>query len=464
MADETRSEDNSQLLGPGTTRVDPAKNPTPFGPELEQAWATPKDLVKDLSKSEAKDIAMTVRRDLPITVVSTNWTVEAIRNALSNHMLGLFNESAMLVDAIVGDDRVQATLGSRTAGLFGQPSYIKKAESDDPQADVVLEAFIRAWKICGQQSVLSSALKWAVMMGFALFEIRWDTSVTPWQPYLKPWHPQYIYYRWDLRKFVAITMTGPVEINPGDGKWVLYCPHGDYRGWIEGAVRAVATPWLIRQLAYRDWARYSERHGLPMLKAIVPAAGDVEQKKRFVNAMANLGQETVVMLPQGVDGQNYDMQLLEARDRSWESFKALIERCDSSIVLPILWQNLTTEVKEGSFAAARVHGDVRQNAIEFDEQTLSEAIYQQLARPFAAFNFGNPDLAPHVHWNIEPPEDQKTQMEILATFANSVKAMKDAGFEFDIEAVAKEFGIKLGSVEAASAPETQTVEEPADGT
>ena len=81
------------------------------------AFAPPKDPLAGVSDSSAR----AVYRDIPIQVVASNWSIEGIRTALQNHRIGLWEAPAQLCDSIFGDDRVQATLGSRTGGLFSQP-------------------------------------------------------------------------------------------------------------------------------------------------------------------------------------------------------------------------------------------------------------------------------------------------------------------------------------------------------
>jgi len=240
---------------------------------------------------------------------------------------------------------------------------------------------------------------------------------------------------------MAMTQDGPVPITPGDGRWFVHAPHGIYRGWLRGAIRPLALPWLLRNFAMRDWARYSERHGLPMIKAEVPAVANALDKARFQDQLANIGQESVVVLPQNVDGTGFDVTLMEAHDRSWDSFKGLIDRCDTAITLTLQWQNLTTEVKEGSLAAARVHSDVKQSALEFDDSTLSQDIYDQLARPFAEFNFGDRELAPRTSWDVEPVEDVGARMVALKAFAEAIKDLRQAAVDFDVSDLAKAYGI-----------------------
>ncbi len=305
--------------------------------------------------------------------------------------------------------------------------------------------------------MLSEIKRWAIMNGFGVAELLWDTSRTPWKLTLKPWHPQYIYYRWDIRRLVANTIDGPVVIEPGSGKWLVHAPFGMYRGWIHAAVRAIADKWIIKQLAWRDRARYNERHGLPIIKAYVPAAGDAIQKQLFVQSMSTMGQEAVVGLPQNVDETGYDLELLEARDRAWETFRTTIEDVDRAIILTIKSQNLTTEVSEGSFAAARQHGNTEQVTLAFDDSTFAYDLYTQVARPFAQFNYGDPRKAPYSSWDVEPIEDYVSKSRILQTLAQAIFEMRQAGIKVDVAKLAARYGVTLDDVQEVDPLGTATV-------
>lgn len=436
----------SPLDSPYAQRVEIEKYLGPNAPLRDDpGFQPPVDPTKD---GKIKERARLIYREIPFSTVLGAWTPDSTRNALRQLLDGIFDQAAQLVDAVLGDDRVRATLESRTGGLFGQD--VKHRPADDSMAaKECLEAWRKAWPCIAPQDQLDTVDTYAIMMGWSLAQTVWNTSGDVWFPQLQFWHPRFTYYHWTLRRYIAIGMDGQYPIIPGDGKWFLYAPHGEYRGWVRGAIRAVTQPWLLRNYAFRDWGHFSEVHGMPIRKGIVPAASDPEERSLYQDALSKLGTNTSIIVPTGVDKTNsYDLELVEAKDTAWESFPGLIDRCDMAIVLAILCQNLTTEVKEGSYAAARVHSDVRQGVLEADNRAISHAVYQQLARPFAEINFGDAELAPFTSWNIRPVEDYHTNADLFQKFGTAIEVLRRGGVEFEKddrvrEFVRKAFGLDL---------------------
>jgi phage gp29-like protein len=202
-------------------------------------------------------------------------------------------------------------------------------------------------------------------------------------------------------------------------------------------VRPLAIPWYARQLTWRDWARYNERHGLAILKAKAPARSDATLRDRWVQGLSQLGQESVVLCPQNIDGTGFDVEMLEAKDRAYDSFDKFMARADMAIVLAILWQNLTTEVSGGSYAAATVHEGVKQTGSRYDNGTLSSCFFEQAARPFAAWNYGRPELAPRRQWVIEEPADHLASAQTFQAFSTALAQLATAGIRLTAAGVAE---------------------------
>lgn len=410
----------------------------------DPAFQPPVDPTQD---GQIRERAQIVYRQLPLTTIQHTWTPDQTRFALRDLINGIFDLPAQLCDAVLGDDRVQATIGSRTGGLFGQEVKFRAADDSD-RAKECLKAWKTAWECIAPQDQLDTLETYSILMGWSLAQTVWDTSNPIWFPRLSFWHQRFTYYHWTLRHYIAMSLDGQYPVIPGDGKWFLYTPHGDYRGWVRGALRAVTQPWLLRNYAFRDWGRFSEVHGMPIRKGIVPAASDPAERSAYQAALSQLGHDTSIIVPSGVDKSNsYDLELVEATDAAWESFPGLIDRCDMAIVLAILCQNLTTEVKEGSFAAARVHSDVRQGVLQADNRALSSAIYHQLARPFAEINFEDPELAPFTEWSIRPVEDYHTNADLFSKFGTAIEVLRRGGMQFESDDEVRSFARKAFGID-----------------
>jgi len=400
-----------------------------------------------VTQANTKTGAKLIYRELPLVTIQNTWSVPGARAALYQHVSGIFEQSNQLWESIIGDDRVMATLGSRTTGLFGREVRFRPADDSDA-AKEVLDAWQQCWPLLSGTPALREMNNYTIGMGFQHAQLVWDTAKPVWCPYVKPWSSRYMYFHWGLRRFVALTLDGPMPIMPGDGKWVSHMMT-EYRPWLAGAIRAVAEPWMLRHFAYRDMARYSEIHGLPTRVGKVPAVSDPAERAAFEAAIANLGSDTSMIIPQGVDGQDgsgYEYCLVEARDRAWEVFGGMIEKCDTSIVLALLFQNLTTEVQGGSYAAASAHMDIRQSGLQGDNALWRATIYNQIARPFAYFNFGDADLAPWTDWDVAPRDDLKGNADQFQKFAAAMQALSTAGLTFanadELRAFAEErFGL-----------------------
>jgi len=394
----------------------------------DPAFQPPRD---PLAQGNPKARSKLILRELPVITIQNNWTAAQTAAALYGHTIGQFQASGDLIDSITGDDRVQATLGSRIGGLFGSDVLFTPAGDSDAARECYL-AWRAAWPRIGTEAALSELQLWSLMAGQAFGTLAWDTTKPVWVPELTQWHLRYFYWHWTLRHFIAITQDGQRVVFPGDAQWVCHAPHGQYRGWMRGAVRPTAEPWLFRHWARRDWARFSEVHGLPTRVGGVPAAADPIERAAFEQSIANLGSDTSMILPKGVEPQeDYSYDLVEATDTAGkDAFEGLIAHCDRSIVLTLQYQNLTTEVDEGSLAAARVHAAVKQAALNADNRALALTIYQQIARPFALLNFGDADLAPWTQWDTTPPEDYAANADRFAKLGTALETMARGGIKF----------------------------------
>lgn len=397
-------------------------------------------------------------KDLPIAALG-NWNVGNVKAALAAHSLGQFGQSALLIDSLLGDGRIQTALNGRLKGVTMRHAHAEPAPGDTDGS--FARVCMLLWPRLMTDEVLEQLWTWCVMGGWGLVEIVWEPRGDLWVPRLKPWHMLYTYYRIDTRCYVAITMDGAIEIDPSDPKWWLVTPWGEYRGWLRGAVRSCAPMWTYRQYALRDWARFSEIHGLPIKVLKPPAQAHGRDKDRMLSQVSTMSGSSTLMLPQqgGGDGHSWLLELLEAKDRAWEAFPGLIEQCDREIQQVIRGTNLTSEVQGGSYAAAQVHADEDSGYADSDCRKICESVRRIFAL-FLEYNFGARNMVPT--FRLEAPDKADVlQLAQAQQFALTMaQQARELGWKIDTAKLAERYAIPLiGVKEPEPAPESEPADE-----
>lgn len=381
-------------------------------------------------------------RDLPILGRTSFEDVKTIQAASRELERGMFSLPAQLAEAMVADDRVEGVLQTRVDALFSLPLELEERGDGRKSASVVND--VRdGWERRFPQAELKKLLRWALHLKIVPYELIWTLDGDRWDFRIKVWDPRWMWFDFNSRSFRISTLDGLVEVTPGDGHWGLYAPMGAQRGWIYGLLRPISLLFLMRQWAFRDWARYSEVHGLPIKKATVPSEAPPADVDRFENSLSTLGSEALVWLSQSGDAK-FDLDLLEAKSNTWEGFQRLIERCDESIAVAFLGQNLTTAAKAGgSYALGNVHDRIRLDRLEADAKSLGPCLYEQCLKPWALYNYGDENLAPACSWSTKAPTDRAANAKTFLDLGGALEKLRSAGLNVDLVQISQQFNIPL---------------------
>lgn len=385
----------------------------------------------------------------------SSWSVASVRCALNEHEAGCFAQSAVLAEAMERNPRIYSAINTRVKGSTGLPFALEPdAKAPAARGKRVAEELMGEWYSLVPEQTAADLLRWAVMLGVAFAEVVWRSERGAWVPSLRVVHPYWVQFNDAANRFEVHTRDGLVPITPGDG-WLVF-GYASERPWMRGLVRCLGIEDHVRGLAVRDWARWSEVHGLPIRKAVVPSTATDDEKDRYFDEVAALGSETTVVTPVAAgEGTSFDLALIEAKDTGWEGFSRLIEFAASDVAIATLGQNLTSEVGGGSLAAARVHDRVRQDYLEDDSLTLSTALREQVLTPWARFNYGDPRLAPWPCWDASMPEDRTATAATWKTAGEAAQAWNAAlasqGKAVDLVALAERWGVPLRDVTPAEA-------------
>ncbi len=382
------------------------------------------------------------------TETTSKWTVAKVRKALDAHERGDFHQSAMLVDAFGRDDRIKACSTTRTNALTSRSGLTFEIvpSEDGPKArNKRLAADVDTWWLDAiPETAQARMLYLGIMLGVCVAKLDWSRGAE-WVPGVRIWPMQHVSWDESTRRFAVNTQQGRILVDPDDPEWLLYTPYGYEEAWMGGLVRCLGLLFVLRQLSHRDWARFCERHGMPLIIIREPAVYAEEDKARFATEIENLGTNGIARLPDaGGDAPRFDIEYKEATDTGWQSFEAWGKRIDTSIAIVLLGQNLTTEVSGGSFAAAQVQDRVRIDYLASDAETMATTLREGMLKPWVTFNFGYPETqAPWPHWDATVPEDKKVIAETTKLAAESITAMQNAGVNVDYDALCERLGLPM---------------------
>lgn len=404
--------------------------------------------------------------------VST-WTVAMVRAALDLHEAGDFSLSSVLADAATRDSTVAGDLEIRCRALASRsslPFKVEAGEGDGRKREAARRRCERLWWHACPETTIYSVQKDAIMLGASVGRIWWSTSADEWRPRLHHLPPHGLSWS-DVDGWVYQSRDGTRHlVTPGDGTWFLHLPNGS-RSWMGGAIRRLGEIWLQRVYARRDWARFSERHGLPVLavREAQAARDDIEQgqgsegaaaKAFYGRLRASMTRDGVLKLPQSdsKDVPGWDAEWLELVGTSYEGFAAQLRDLKGEVHEALLGRdpNGSSKGGDGELANERRHTEF----LATDAETLTTTIRECIWKPDAAYNVDVTDteVAAWGRWDTRPPPDLERRATTLDKCADAVGKLVVLGV--DCVPVLNEFGLLAPS--GVQAPPRPTQAQPAD--
>lgn len=151
--------------------------------------------------------------------------------------------------------------------------------------------------------------------------------------------------------------------------------------------RAQAWCYVIKHYVIADWASYSEIFGMPWRVAKVADGGSVEEVTQVRNMLKNMGPEGWAIFDADVD-----VTLLES-SRGTQPYSQLLDWIEKKQSILYLGQTLTTELgNTGSFAAAKVHDNVRADLLMSDVKIEARMVRESIIRPMIEYRYPGVDM------------------------------------------------------------------------
>ncbi len=402
----------------------------------------------------------------------TGWTVPRVRLAIEAHDAGNFQQTGLLMEAMLQDDAVYHGYHQRVSGVDTLPQrFVPSKKRGGKRAARIWAKYQRLIFPSGRRELW----RYLYFHGFCLCSIQWikvpnvDGDGPPfWTiPQFKAWHPFFLNFiptfqpdeyagfggdqaggYFQVITYNQATLRLVNELAPGNGQWVMFTV-GGARPWYDGIVRPLWSPWLRRVYTRRDHARFEEKHGLPVTVIKFPTYMGGENKDFMSfqrDEFLRQGSEGLFFAPQDVTNPNAGMDIELKGPPNAAAVTSFVESKkeeDNDIYTLWLGQSLTTAAGENGGSHAAVLGMERRidQLKREDAMWVSDAqiewfdtvdgdrrwhmvpsdgpIREQVGKFFAYYNFGDPELAPYDFVDATPQEDRVRAAELMGKRALS---------------------------------------------
>lgn len=386
----------------------------------------------------------------PITLSA--WDIGRIREARDAHLIGQFQASALLADALPTDGRIYPGLTQRIGPALsiarevaGGPRWNGKGATEIVRAGVA-ETLLGPGPCApalGPQT-LAPIFTSLAMMGFCILQNirlpRADGSHVDVE--VRPWPLQQAEWVESIRRYRVFSTEGPIEIEPNDGKWIVIEPWGP-RSFKLGAIRALALLWADRAYAQRDRSNHSAAHGGVNIVGTLPVGIKVRSPEgaAFRDAVRMLQQaRSGIIKPSGSTVEPFEPQTTASK-----IFNDIVTSDNDDIALVLLG---ILPGGDGVYKPIPQLDGVRYDFVHLDVGAAETQLQQGLVRPLVAWNWGDdPEIVPAHRWLIpDPREIERVDAEARhhAALATTVQAYRGAGFLVDqplVDRLAARFGV-----------------------
>lgn len=256
----------------------------------------------------------------------------------------------------------------------------------------------------------------AITGGIGLGQMCGPAEIAPGQrnvPRVRHWDPQFLRQDPMTRRWFLMTQESEIQIEPGDGEWLLVTPYGT----LDPVVRA---PWIFSTLAFVFWrdglfdmSRHSEVMG--PIRAFKATEETTEpERKKALEWLNSQGKNGRVVLP-----KEWDYDVKGGNGQFTNVYQALMDVAARGVQIGYTGQTVSTTGAPGIFADMREFLRLSQERRRFYARTWTDATSEQVLSWWAfenAAHFGA-SLPPDVDYDIRPPEDVKADGEALSAFA-----------------------------------------------
>jgi len=358
-------------------------------------------------------------------------------------------------EELLGDARVSGCVSSRKAGVKSLEWDIDRGKAKSRQGKVIISLFKNDLDF---YQVISESLD-AVLYGYSVLEVVWEKT----GPYILPRRIQAKPHNWFIfdheGNLKLRTIDNPVYGEPlPEYKFLLVQHNATYKNpYGEPVLSKCFWPVTFKRGGMKFWLIFSEKYGMPFLIGKHPRGTSEKETEKLADILEQMVQDAVAVIP-----DDSSVEIMEAGGKSASSavYRELLEYCDQEISIALLGQNLTTEVKGGSYAATQSHMKVRQDLIDSDRK-LIEKTFNRLIKWIYELNFGDGEMPQFVMY-----EEEDIDKELADRDEKLGNVLQLSGLKFSKQYFQKAYGLEEEDFEepqpTTTNPPNQQFSEPPD--
>ena len=314
-------------------------------------------------------------------------------------------------DQLLADARVKACLNNRRAGSLCLKWTIDANDADQRVVDTIQAVFdkLPIYEIMAQ-------MLQAIFYGYQVCEVNWtknNNMILPDEIVGKAsrW---FVYDDLNrLRYRTKVNMTQGEILPPR--KFVVTRYHPDYADPYSGnesIAGAIYWPVKFRHMSFKFATNFIERYATPWIDLKHETGLQQERLAEMLTVISNTFQDGIVAHP---DNTQITPLTSMSDSRSIDNYTSFIDTCNREIDMAILGNNLTSEVKGGSFAAASAHMGVRDDIIQEDSRMIEES-FNQVIGWICWYNFNVSGKLPLFKlYKHDPADKDRAEIDVMTS-------------------------------------------------
>lgn len=323
------------------------------------------------------------------------------------------------------DPGLFSDLQTRILSIAGAPLHVEAFDDSGKRGRTIA-------KTCQDVVVNQPSFRWllsglmdAVMHGYSVHQIVWDTTTQPWSFKEFEWCDPRL-FQFDKETLKELRLRDDMDpdgVPLPPGMFLVHYPRIrtglKLRG---GLARLCAMAWYCKTSTLSDFLAFAEVYGMPIrVGKYDPGVTTEDEIETLRAALINAGHDACMIVPKSMDLEFVDARRPPSGDNV---YGALIEYLDGQRTRAILGQ---APASEGSSAGqgqavAETRREVRADLRQWDAQQVSATV-QYLLDQWVAFNYGLGAPRIKLRIDVDPVAD------VQAFTAAVLPWMREVGLE-----------------------------------